>query len=121
MVLDCTPSLRARLLISADQLLHSLACPVLTGLPNKRNALVFVNKRHQLIVSSRRTREKKNTRALGGTNFPVVPNTEDIMRFSKRTTHAFSAPCGLVRSEVLKDFCNVSDSEGVLHLLIDIE
>ena len=43
------------------------------------------------------------------------------MRFSKRTTHAFSAPCGLVRSEVLKDFCNVSDSEGVLHLLIDIE
>ena len=26
------------------------------------------------------------------------------MRFSKRTTHAFSAPCGLVRSEVLKDF-----------------
>jgi hypothetical protein len=72
-------------------LLHVRSSRINSGLPNKRNALVLVNQRHQLdfLFEAHTRKTKKNTRALGGTEFPIVPNTEDIMRFSKRTTRAF--------------------------------
>lgn len=79
---DGAPSLRAQPL-SADQLLHSLAQ---SGLPV--SILVYrTNETSRFLLisaadSTRRTREeKKNPRALSGTGFPVVPNTEDIMQF----------------------------------------
>jgi len=89
-VLDCNTSLRARpLALSADQLLHSLACPVLTyqlWLTELMKRLGSCQSAPPNSFSLRGAHaKKKNTRALGGTEFPVDPNTEDIMRFFKQS------------------------------------